>query len=101
LGKTLEKIAPMFPGFGHHPCDVRPIFDPIDFVVFDGYFEGEVTDITFVEFKTADSRPSQVQNSIRNAVEKKRVKFEIRRINKEMIRMITCGQPAELRRLVD
>jgi hypothetical protein len=28
LGKTLEKIVPMFPGFGHHPYDVRPIFDP-------------------------------------------------------------------------
>ena len=33
LGKTLEKIAPMFPGFGHLPYDVRPVFDPVDFVV--------------------------------------------------------------------
>jgi len=53
LGKTLEKIAPMFPGFGHLPYDVRPIFDPVDFVVFDGYYQGDVTDIVFVEFKTA------------------------------------------------
>src|SRR5258708_6589548 len=32
LGKTIEKVIPMFPGFGHHPYDVRPIFDPVDFV---------------------------------------------------------------------
>jgi predicted Holliday junction resolvase-like endonuclease len=101
LGKTLEKIAPMFPGFGHHPCDVRPIFDPIDFVIFDGYFQGEVTDITFVEFKTGESRPTQVQNSIRSAVEKKRVHFEVKRLNKEMIRMITTGQPLKLKRFMD
>ena len=61
LGKTLEKMAPMFPGFGHHPYDVRPLFDPIDFVVFDGYFHGEITGVTFVEFKTGESKLNSIQ----------------------------------------
>jgi len=101
LGKTLEKIAPMFPGFGHHPSDVRPIFDPIDFVVFDGYFRDEVTDIVFVEFKTGQSRLSSVQSSIRAAVQKRRVHFEERRMTKETIRMLTQRRPPRLQQLVE
>lgn len=101
LGKTLEKIAPMFPGFGHHPSDVRPIFDPIDFVVFDGYFRDEVTDIVFVEFKTGQSRLTSVQSSIRKAIDKRRVHFEERRMTKETIRMLTQRRPPKLQQLVE
>jgi predicted Holliday junction resolvase-like endonuclease len=101
LGKTLEKIAPMFPGFGHHPSDVRPIFDPIDFVVFDGYFKREVTDIVFVEFKTGQARLTPVQTSIREAVQKRRVHFEERRMTKETIRMLTQRTPPRLQQLVE
>jgi predicted Holliday junction resolvase-like endonuclease len=101
LGKTLEKIAPMFPGFGHHPSDVRPIFDPIDFVVFDGYFKDEVTDIVFVEFKSGQSRLSSVQGSIREAVRKRRVHFEERRMTKETINMLTQRRPPKLQQLVE
>ena len=92
LGKTLEKVAPMFPGFGHHPYDVRPVFDPIDFVVFDGYFKGEVTDLVFVEFKTGQSRLNDVQSSIQEAVRKKRVHFETRRLSKAAMKALTSVQ---------
>jgi predicted Holliday junction resolvase-like endonuclease len=101
LGKTLEKIAPMFPGFGHHPADVRPVFDPIDFVIFDGYFQGEVTGVTFVEFKTSESKLTGIQRSIRDAVDRKRVRFEERRLRKETLRLLTDGRGRSLRRLVD
>ena len=97
LGKTLEKIAPMFSSFGHHPSDVRPIFDPVDFVIFDGHFQGKVTDITFVEFKTGQSRLTSVQADIRAAVEGKRVRFEERRLAKETIRMLCNGSSSALR----
>ncbi len=101
LGKTLEKMAPMFPGFGHHPYDVRPVFDPVDFVVFDGYFQGEVTDVTFVEFKTGQSRLNKMQDSIREAVERKRVHFETRRLRRETIDMLAEGRPKRLAKLLD
>lgn len=101
LGKTLEKIAPMFPGFGHHPSDVRPIFDPIDFVVFDGYFREEVTDIVFVEFKTGQARLNSIQSSIKEAVQRKRVHFEERRMTKDTIRMLTQRRPPRLQQLVE
>jgi predicted Holliday junction resolvase-like endonuclease len=102
LGKTLEKIAPMFPGFGHHPYDVRPVFDPVDFVVFDGYFQGAVTDITFVEFKTGQSRLSKIQDSIRTAIEKKRVRFELRRLSKEAMKALTSVSiPKRIQQLIE
>lgn len=101
LGKTLEKIAPMFPGFGHHPSDVRPIFDPIDFVVFDGYFREEVTDIVFVEFKTGQARLNSIQRSIKETVQKRRVHFEERRMSKETIRMLTQPRPPRLQQFVE
>lgn len=101
LGKTLEKIAPMFPGFGHFPYDVRPIFDPIDFVIFDGYFHGDVTDIVFVEFKTGQSRQSSIQSSIRKAIEKKRIHFEEKRISKDTINMLTNGKLTNIKNLIE
>lgn len=102
LGKTLEKIAPVFSGFGHHPYDVRPMFDPVDFVVFDGYFRGEVTNISFVEFKTGQGRMNKIQDSIRNAVENKRVGFETRRLTNETISMLTKDSSSPIERpLID
>jgi predicted Holliday junction resolvase-like endonuclease len=100
LGKTLEKVVPMFPGFGHHPYDVRPVFDPIDFVIFDGYYQGKVTDVCFVEFKTGQSRITPVQNSIRAAIENKRVYFEEKRLNKDAVKMLTEGKPPQARQLI-
>ena len=101
LGKTLEKIAPLLPGFDHHPYDVRPIFDPVDFVVFDGYFTEEVTDITFVEFKTGQSKKSHIQKSIQNAIQKKRVHFEERRISNETLKLLTQGKLSATDRVVE
>jgi predicted Holliday junction resolvase-like endonuclease len=92
LGKTLEKVVPVFPGFGHHSYDVRPIFDPIDFVVFEGYYQGNVTDIFFVEFKTNEARMSPIQKSVRSAIDGKRVHFEEKRLGSKAIEFLTNGK---------
>jgi len=93
LGKTIERVAPLFSGFGHFPGDVRPLFEPIDFVCFDGLYAGCVTDVTIVEFKTARSRLTPVQHSIAEAIAAGRVHFEERRIGSEMLRRLECGRP--------
>jgi predicted Holliday junction resolvase-like endonuclease len=91
LGKTIERIAPLFSGFGYHPGDVRPLFEPVDFVIFDGLWSREVSELVFVEFKTGGSRMSPVQESIREAVGRKRVRFEERRITTDTLKRITKG----------
>jgi predicted Holliday junction resolvase-like endonuclease len=89
LGKTIERIAPMVSGFGFHPGDVRPLFEPIDYIVFDGLWSRRVNELVFVEFKTGGSALSPVQKSIREAVDRKKVRFEERRLSAETLRGIT------------
>ncbi|MBI4894418.1 MAG: hypothetical protein HY833_01640 [Candidatus Aenigmarchaeota archaeon] len=82
-GKTLEKLVPFLKDFGHDPHDVRWVGDPVDLVVFDGYSKSgrkSVDGVTFVEVKSGDSDMSPGQRSIRDAVQKKKVKWEEFRI---------------------
>lgn len=82
-GKTLEKLIPFLDRFGHDPHDVRWIGDPVDLVVFDGYSESgrkDVDGITFVEVKSGNSDLHSGQKSIRDAVQKRKVKWEEFRI---------------------
>lgn len=77
LGKLLECIAPCFRRFGHDPRDMRPVFDPVDYIVFNGLtVDRLVQDITFVEVKCGTSRLTPAQKSIRDAVEKGRVGWQ-------------------------
>lgn len=92
LGKTIERIAPMFSGFGHHPGDVRPIFEPLDFVSFEGLYTGDVSDVVFIEFKTGGSTLTHIQRTIRDAVARKRVHFEERRMPTAVIRSLATGR---------
>lgn len=82
-GKTLEKLVPFLNRFGHDPHDVRWIGDPVDLVVFDGYSESgrkNLDGVTFVEVKSGNSELHTGQKSVRDAVEKKRVRWEEFRI---------------------
>lgn len=101
LGKTIERIAPMFSGFGHHPADVRPIFDPIDYLSFTGLFMGKVTELVLIEFKTGDAALTPIQRSVRDAIEGRRVRFEERRISREVLKRLSDGRPAASRPLIE
>ena len=82
-GKTLEKLVPFVREFGHDPHDVRWLGDPIDLVVFEGYSASgrkSVDGVTFVEVKSGDGSMSTGQRSIRDAIQKKKVKWEEFRI---------------------
>src|SRR2546425_445989 len=53
VGMILERVAPMCDGFGSVPRDCRPLFDPIDYVVFNGLaLQNEVKSIAFLDVKT-------------------------------------------------
>lgn len=77
LGKMLECIAPCFRRFGHDPRDMRAICNPVDYVVFDGLtMDRAVQEVTFVEVKCGTSSLSSAQRSIRDAVNRRRVRWE-------------------------
>jgi len=83
IGKILEKLAPALDGFGYNPRDCRPLFDPIDYIVFQGLSQGsQVDSLVFVDIKTGGAGLSQRQRSIRDAVTSGRVESTIYRFDR-------------------
>lgn len=84
LGALFERLAPFLQRFGHDPRDVRPLFNPLDYVCFDGLTERRrVSKITFVEVKSGTSTVSPTQRSIAEAIAEGRVSSEIWQFGKK------------------
>src|SRR6266699_213768 len=78
IGKVIEKIAPSLPGFPMTVPDCRSLFEPIDYLVFEGLSAtGKVDSIRFVDVKTGNARLSPVQRQIKAAVGAGRVDLMI------------------------
>lgn len=76
IGKVVEKVVPALPSFPFHPCDCRTLFDPIDYVVFDGLTkENLVRQIHFLEVKTGSSKLNDHQKQVKSAIENKKIEF--------------------------
>ena len=61
FGKTVEKIVPVLQGFPYVPRDCRPLFDPIDYIAFEGWAERRVGRIDFNDVKSGSAALSGVQ----------------------------------------
>lgn len=77
FGKIVEKVAPMLPGFPFAPGDCRAIFEPIDYVVFEGLSaHGLVDALRFSDVKSGRARLKHSQAQIRDVVGRGRVEFK-------------------------
>lgn len=77
IGFIMERIAPTMPSFRFKHNDCRSIFDPIDYIIFEGLTQnGSVEKIHFVDIKTGMARLSKKQKEIKNIVNEKKVKFK-------------------------
>jgi predicted Holliday junction resolvase-like endonuclease len=81
-GQISEQLAPFLPDFPWKPSEARFIGKPIDFLIFEGMDEKEITEVVFVEVKSGGSRLSGVERSLRDAIEQKRVRWEEYRVPK-------------------
>lgn len=79
-GQLSEQFAAFFPGFPADPTEVRFVGKPVDFVAFPGLSTGTVDEVLFVEVKTGNAAISKVERSVRDAVEKKNVRYAEYRI---------------------
>ena len=79
-GRFLEQLAPHFPDFPYDPTDLRFLGTPVDYIVFDGLAEGEVTEVVFLEVKSGGSTLSAAQRRLRDAVEAGAVRWEVYRV---------------------
>jgi len=77
FGKIIEKIIPSHREFKIPTCDCRPLFEPIDMIVFNGVTRGSVDSIDFLEIKTGNSQLNPHQRMIRDAVNDKDVSFKV------------------------
>lgn len=78
FGFISERIAPALPQFPFEHKDCRSLFEPIDYLIFEGLNKGNnVTKIVFTEIKTGNARLNAHQKEIKTLVENKKVKFQI------------------------
>lgn len=75
VGKCLEKIMPACKGFCSPLSECRPLFEPIDMILFNGLDSGKVNSLTFMEVKTGAARLNKHQRRIRDAINDEDVGF--------------------------
>lgn len=79
-GLFCEMLAPFFPDFNSNPNECRFVGKPIDFIVFEGMDEKNITGIKFVEVKSGQAKLSSIEKQVKDAIEKGKVKYEVYRI---------------------
>lgn len=77
FGKIAEKIVPSFDGYPFARSDCRAIFDPIDYLVFDGFARGNLKRIRFLDVKTGNANLNKHQRIIRDAIRAGKVKHRV------------------------
>jgi predicted Holliday junction resolvase-like endonuclease len=78
MGLILERLAPCMGTFRFNRNDCRSLFDPIDYLIFEGLSEKEtVSRILFMEVKTGGSALKSTQKQIRSLVRSKKVSMSV------------------------
>lgn len=76
IGQILEKILPASKKFEYDPADCRSMFDPIDYVSFNGLTKKKIIEsISFIEIKTGGASLQNNQKDIKTKIEENHTKF--------------------------
>ena len=83
--KQLKKIDPVFSGRNIDPQDVKTIFDPVEFVVFNhmNSESGIIKGIEFVSLDPKTRRKEVAVKSISSVLKKGNIEFKTIRVNKD------------------
>ncbi|GHV56699.1 hypothetical protein AGMMS49579_21590 [Spirochaetia bacterium] len=75
-GLVSEQMAPLLPGFPFDPGDCRFVGKPIDFIVFKGMNEKDISEVIFLEVKSGAARQLNDQEKrLRDAIQAGRVRW--------------------------
>lgn len=85
-GQFSEQLAPFLPNFKYAPTECKFMGKPIDLIVFKGMDQKKIDEIVFVEVKSGKSKTSPVEKSLKEAIEKKKIRWEEYRIPDELTR---------------
>lgn len=75
-GQFTEQLAPYLPNFPYAPSEVRFIGKPVDFIVFKGMDEKNISEVVFVEVKTGTSKLNNQQKNLKETIKNRKVKWE-------------------------
>lgn len=75
-GQFSEHLAPYLPGFPNDlkPTEAKFLGAPVDFIVFKGLDEKNITEVVFVEVKTGKGRFNENEKSLKDTIEQKKVR---------------------------
>ena len=80
-GLVAEQMAPLLPGFPFDPGDCRFVGKPVDFIVFKGMNEKNISEVIFLEVKSGTGRQlNEQEKKLREVIQSKKVswaKFEV------------------------
>jgi len=98
IGKIIEKVIPAYRDFGIHISDCRPLFEPIDMIIFNGLNTASIQSITFMEIKTGKSKLGERERLIKDAVSDGKVGYQVVRMNQilstfQAFRRVLCLCP--------
>ena len=75
-GLVSEQIAPLLPDFPFDPGDCRFIGKPVDFIIFKGMNEQNISEVIFLEVKSGVSKNlNQQEKRLRETVQAGRVRW--------------------------
>jgi predicted Holliday junction resolvase-like endonuclease len=77
FGKIIEKFIPAYKNLKLQFCECRPLYDPIDLLVFSGLLKRNIDSITFMEIKSGNSRLNKHQKLVKDAVLENRVNMKV------------------------
>jgi len=83
-GQFAEQLAPFLPNFPFSPSEARFIGKPIDFIVFKGADEKNITEVVFVEVKSGKAKINVHERNLKEAIENKKVSWMEYRIPEEI-----------------
>ena len=79
-GHFSENLAPYLPDFPYLPNECTFVGKPIDFLVFKGSDEKNISEVVFVEVKSGKAKLTQHEKNLKETIDKKRVRWEEYRI---------------------
>ena len=81
--KLLRKIDPVFSGAGYDPQDVKVIFNPVTYIVFQGLATRALRKVTLLAHRANDTPTERVHKSIERTIEKGNFEFRVLRVDDE------------------
>lgn len=83
-GHFSEQLAPFLPNFPFKPNEVRFIGKPVDFIAFKGMDDKKIEEVVFIEVKSGNSKLNNTEKSLKESVQKGKVKWEEYRVDERL-----------------